>query len=146
MTRQNEFETPGVSDALPKAVKPLAKRAKKPSTNEILAKIPAPDEQFQPLHIPEKPTQSKTKGLTTPIEYFQLFMSPEWLDQFADWTNRNAIIKRSQRDNEFIKIFTNPEDHKQRNWVYNTWREEIGCFIGCQLLMGVDPKGKTPSN
>ena len=146
MTRVNEYETPGVSDSLPKAVKPLANSRKNPSTKQVLAKIPTPDDHFQPLQIPNKVTQSKVEGKTLSIEYFQLFLGPEWLDTLAEWTNNNTNQKRKDRKDEFMEIYPDPEDHTQRNWVYNTWGEEIGIFIGSQLLMGVDRKGEVPLN
>ncbi len=93
-----ESEIAGVSDTVPKAVIDLKRGKKRLKTSEILENVPAPEPSFEPLSIPERQTQSLVANKILPIEFFNIFFTPEWLERFAEYTNKNAVKKRTFRE------------------------------------------------
>ena len=78
MGKTNETEAPGPSDTIPEDVQKLVDQPDKPSVAEALKKVPNVSSLYQPLSYSDRKSTSVTKGLVhDPIEYFDLFITPE---------------------------------------------------------------------
>ena len=148
MTRCDEFEAPGVSDAVPEPAENISKAV--PSVEEIAwstRRMQRTD--YEPLDYGPREMKTKTKelGITEPIEYFDLFVPSQQFSYISTYTNKNALKERSnqcieQAEQEFVDgELLNPDDlHlvtlRARPW-HDTSPAEIGVFIGIMLLMGL---------
>lgn len=136
-----ESEIPSVSDTVPKAVTDYQKKKKrKISAKELIDNVPAPDHDFRPLSVPERLTHSLVTNKKTPIEYFSIFFTSDWLQRFAEFTNKNAVEKR-QYGTKSRKSTSSPTP---RAWTHPTSGPEVGVFIGSLLMMGLERKGRVP--
>ena len=77
MTRENEYEVPGVSDIPPRAIVQAQNNRKVELVKQIIESASAPNIDFKPIYIPERYTESLMQGKELPIEYFSLFFSPD---------------------------------------------------------------------
>jgi hypothetical protein len=149
-----ESEIPSVPDVPPKAVTDYKRKSKKkPSAEELIDNVYAPSPKYRPLVIPERPTQSLVTNKKTPIEYFSIFFTPDWLQRFAEFTNENALQKRQFSGEENGETYTTSPHQKEppksppprrRPWNRPTSGPEIGVFIGSLLIMGLEGKDRVP--
>ena len=140
-----ESEIASVPDNVSKEVVNLqkGKKKQKQSASDIIANVPPPDPSFHPIHIPERQTRSLVTNKRSPIEYFSIFFTPDWLERFAEYTNKNAAKKRSVCGEDNRETASSLSDH-QRPWNHPTNGPEIGVFIGSLLMMGLEYRGQVP--
>ena len=100
--------------------------------------MPSTEKGFSAMHIPERQTISLLNGLSDPIEYFRVFFTPEWLQTFAQFINKNIAKKQSIAKN------AQSEKRGSRSCKEPTTGPEIGAFIGYLLIMGLEYRGITP--
>ena len=136
-----ESEIPGVSDGLPVELEKGLKGGAKPTLIERLDNVPRTEGGFRAMRIPERPTVSLLNKMATPIEYFSIFLTPEWLQIFSQFTNKNAVIKRPENVEKWSEKESFSEDWEQRAWNQPTSGPEIGVFIGSLLIMGLEYRG-----
>ena len=142
MTRVDEFEAPGASDAVPGTTKSILKS--KPTLKELATRTESiRDPSYQPIKYDDRPTTTVTKelNLTKPSEYFELFMPDEHLELIATHTNINASKRRTerlaqQRERE-VADGESPGRFRARDWT-DTTGGEIGVFVGVILLIGIN--------
>lgn len=143
MTRVDEFEAPGASDAVPKTTQNIL--TKKPTVEELAARTESlRDPNYQPIHYDPRPTTTWTKELklTRPSEYFRLFIPDEQLNHIATHTNSNASKRRTERfaqqqEREPASDGNGPSRFRARSWT-DTTGGEIGVFVGIILLIGIN--------
>ena len=143
MTRVDEFEAPGASDAIPKPTQNIL--AKKPTVEELALRTESiRDPKYQPIQYDLRPTTTSTKelGLTKPSEYFKLFIPDEQLDHIATHTNCNASRRRTERfaqqqEHKPASDGDDPGRFRARSWA-DTTGGEIGIFVGIILLIGIN--------
>ena len=136
-----ETEIPGVSDNLPKQLERNLKEDKKVTLKQRLDEVPSTEEGFSAMHIPERQTVSLLNGIRDPIEYFRIFFTSEWLQTFAHFTNKNVAKKQPAAKNAKS---AHSAKRGPRSWNQPTSGPEIGAFIGCLLMMGLEYRGTAP--
>ena len=130
-----ETETPGVLDNLPKQLERNLKEDKKVILKQRLNKVPSTKKGFSAIYIPERQTISLLNGLNDPIEYFRIFFTPEWLQTFAQFTNKNIAKKQSMAKNVYSGL-------RNRKEPINGLK--IGTFIGYLLIISLEYRGIAP--
>ena len=130
-----ETETPGVLDNLPKQLERNLKEDKKVILKQRLDKVPSIKKGFSAIYILKRQTVSLLNGLNDPIEYFRIFFTPEWLQTFAQFTNKNIAKKQSMAKNAYSGL---------RNRKEPINGPEIGAFISYLLIMGLEYRGTAP--
>ena len=139
-----ESEIPRVSDGLPVELGKNLKGGAKPILIERLDDMPRTENGFRAMRIPERQTISLINKMATPIEYFSLFLTPQWLQTFSQFTNKNAAIKRPENVEKWSEKELFSEHWEQRSWNQPTDGPEIGVFIGSLLIMGLEYRGVLP--
>ena len=97
---------------------------------------------FVPIHVPgfrlpsgpDLPNDWDIRS--TPLKYFELFFTPELIDQFVKYSNEYAQIA-IRKKRETVASYTDkqwPLDGSK-----NVTREELRAYLGCCLILSVNP-------
>lgn len=112
---------------------------------EALKKVPPVSTKYEALQYPDRPSTSAIEqDLNKPIEYFNLFFTPEQRHTFGINTSENARRKRAEQEQSQD---TSDSDDDNDTKTPRAWRsiegEAIGIFIGVLLLMGLTRNPRT---
>ena len=100
--------------------------------------MPSTENGFSVIYILERQTISLLNSLSDPIEYFRILFTPEWLQTFAQFTNKNIVKKQSIAKNIYS------EKRGSRSYKEPINGLEIGAFIGYLLIIGLEYRRIAP--
>lgn len=143
MGKTNETEAPGPSDAIPADVQKVLNQQTPPSLAQAVKQVPPVSPTYKSLEYSDRPsTSALEEPLDRPIEYFNLFFTPEQRQTFAINTNENARRKRAEQQKAQEASDNDSDDHTPRPW-RPIEGEVIGIFLGVLLLMGLSKNPRT---